>query len=289
MNKLQRPNKAISLLMLVAVTLLLSTPTWAQNPVHEPVRFDSHGVTLSGSIVWPNDEITAALVFVHGSGNQSRNIALADRFARHGVVALVYDKRGVGLSGGRYESQQSVSGPNIELLADDAGAALKQLRSHPRLAQVPVGLAGISQAGWIAPLAAEKTQMAQFLLMWSGPVCKVSEEDIFSKYTKDLDLTSVPAYGEALAARKVPYVWPEFLGRDTDPSTSLSRLQIPGLWLFGAKDGSVPVDLSMARLDELRASGGNFHYVLFSQAGHNNIDATFATALAWLEQQHKNL
>ena len=48
----------------------------------------------------------------------------------------------------------------------------------------PIGFAGISQAGWIAPLAAERSDLAKFLVLWSGPVCKVSEEDIFSIYTR---------------------------------------------------------------------------------------------------------
>jgi len=35
---------------------------------------------------------------------------LAKRFASKGIAALVYNKRGVGRSGGEYESNQSLSG-----------------------------------------------------------------------------------------------------------------------------------------------------------------------------------
>ena len=49
---------------------------------------------------------------------------------------------------------------------------------------IPVGFAGISQAGWIAPLAAERSGLARFLVLWSGPVCRVSEEDIYSIDTR---------------------------------------------------------------------------------------------------------
>src|SRR5690606_21600019 len=111
----------------------------------------------SGSIVFPIGEVVhAAIVFVHGSGEQTRNMSVARDFAREGIAALVYDKRGVGKSGGEYEGNQSVSEKNITLLADDAAAALAQLANHPSLKDVPLGLTGISQAGWIAPLAAEK-------------------------------------------------------------------------------------------------------------------------------------
>ncbi|MEM6646564.1 MAG: alpha/beta hydrolase [Bacteroidota bacterium] len=275
------------LLFVRLASSLLLAPAAATAPGYavEEVTFQSQGVALAGSIVRPADlPPTAAVVFVHGSGPQERNLALAQRFAAHGIAALVYDKRGVGASGGDYESQQSVSGMNIDLLADDAAAALETLAAHPRLGDVPLGLTGISQAGWIVPRAAEKTDAVDFILLWSGPVCAVSEEDIYSKYTRDLDGQRVPSYREALDARETPYIWPDFLGTDTDPVTSLAQLDIPGLWIFGANDGSVPVDLSIEHLEPLRQAGHAYHYVLFSGVGHNNIGETFATAVDWIER-----
>ena len=254
----------------------------------EEIEFDSHGTRLAGSIVFPqNQKIHSAIVFVHGSGEQQRNMHWAERFAQQGIVALVYDKRGVGKSGGEYENKQSVSEKNISLLADDATAALKALASHPSLEGIPVGIAGISQAGWIAPLAAERSQLAKFIVLWSGPVCKVSEEDIFSKYTTDAGGQSVPSYEQALKSRTEKYVWPEFLGKDTDSSESLSRLSIPGLWIFSDNDGSVPVDLSIARLQRLRRMGHRYDYVLFAGLGHNNMDRSFATAVDWIRRSSK--
>lgn len=244
----------------------------------------SHGVTLSGSIVIPQDQpVRAAVVFVHGSGKQTRNLALATRFADTGVAALVYDKRGAGKSGGEYEAQQSVSEQNISLLADDAVAALQALARLPSLKGVPIGLAGISQAGWIAPLAAKRSNGgARFLVLWSGPVCKVSEEDIYSIYTRDTDARTVPSYQQALSSRKEKYIWPGFLGVDTDSASTLSELSLPALWIFSDNDASIPVDLSIERLKMLQAAGHPFEYVLFSGLGHNNMDGTFATATDWI-------
>jgi uncharacterized protein len=118
--------------------------------------------------------------------------------------------------------------------------------------------------------------------LWSGPVCKVSEEDIYSKYTSDKDGKEVPSYEEALNSRKQKYIWPDFLGKDSDPTESLARLKIPGLWIFGANDGSIPVDLSIKRLGALRKSGHAYDYVLFSASGHNNMSETFSTATDWI-------
>lgn len=249
----------------------------------EDVQFVSNNVQLSGSIVFPKDkEIRAAVVFVHGSGKQIRNLFWAEKFAEKGIAALVYDKRGVGKSEGRYEAEQSVSEKNIILLADDSVSALAVLSKHPALKGVPLGLTGISQAGWIIPIAAEKSAIAKFIVLWSGPVCKVSEEDIFSQYTADMDAKEIPSYSEALNSRKEKYIWPDVLGKDSDPSDNLGKLQIPGLWIFGGNDGSIPVDLSIKRLDSIRKSGHAYSYVLFSSLGHNNMSETFSTATDWI-------
>ena len=251
----------------------------------EEIRFISQGVQLSGTFVISEVKpAKAAVVFVHGSGPQTRSIRLAQNFAEVGIAALVYDKRGVGQSGGEYESKQSVSGPNIDILAEDAAAALDFLANHRLTKDLPLGLTGISQAGWIVPLAAQKSGKANFILLWSGPVSKVSEEDIYSKYTRDKDSRDLPSFDEALNARKEPYVWPEFLGRDADPSENLVTLNIPGFWIFGAKDGSIPVDLSIQRLQSLRQKGFAYEYVVFSELGHNNIPQTFATAVDWVDR-----
>ena len=251
---------------------------------HEDVAFASHGVTLSGAIVLPAGEIHAAIVFIHGSGKQERNLVWAERFANDGIAALVYDKRGAGKSGGDYEGNQSVSEQNISLLADDAVAALARLANEPRLHDKPLGFAGISQAGWIAPVAVRRSALAKFLVLWSGPVCKVSEEDIYSLYTKDANVAIAPNYRTALASRADPYVWPAFLGRDTDSSEDLAALDIPGLWIFSDNDGSIPVDLSLEKLRRLRGAGHRYDYVLFSGPGHNNLDRTFFVAADWIRR-----
>jgi pimeloyl-ACP methyl ester carboxylesterase len=110
----------------------------------------------------------------------------------------------------------------------------------------------------------------------------VSEEDIYSKFTRDYDADQVPSYSDALAARTSPYVWPNFLGKDTDPSEYLKQMDIPGLWIFGAQDGSVPIDLSVQNLDALIKTKPHYEYILFSKSGHNNLYETFATANDWI-------
>jgi uncharacterized protein len=276
----------------IMLFVALFTPRSAQADVPsagvstEKVQFVSHGVKLFGTLVLPRSGQThAAVVFIHGSGKQTRNLALGERFASEGIAALVYDKRGAGESGGVYESEQSVSEKNISLLADDAVSALNALTSHRALKGVPLGFAGISQAGWIAPLAAQRSKQSSFLLLWSAPVCKVSEEDIFSKYTRDANSgDNVPTYQVALDARTTKYIWPDFLGRDTDSAEDLSQLSMPGLWIFSDNDPSIPVDLSINKLKVLSTRGHAYDYVIFSGLGHNNMGQTFAAATDWVRR-----
>ena len=251
------------------------------------VKFFSNGTELNGSVVMPkNSPITAAVVFVHGSGETPRDFEIGYQFAAEGIAALVYDKRGVGQSQGEYELDKSVGEDNLNLLADDAAAALNALKHHPKLENIPVGLTGISQAGWIVPLAAEKNDDVDFILLWSGPVTKVSEEDIFSMHNGDQDSENVSTYQEAVDGLDFDYEWPtRRLGKDTDPQDSLRNLSIPGFWIFGAYDGSIPVDLSAERLDELVAAGQtNYSYVIFPNFGHNNLYPTFDTAVEWINE-----
>lgn len=271
--------------LLLLLLLASATPAIGADPMVEEVRFTSHGTELAGSIVVPGGEIRAGVVFIHGSGKQERNLHWANRFAGAGIVALVYDKRGAGKSGGAYEGDQSVSEQNLARLADDARGALETLARHPTLRGKPVGLAGISQAGWIAPLVARKSPLVKFLVLWSGPVCKVSEEDIYSKYTADRASQSAPPYARALAARTQKYLWPDFLGEDTDSSRTLASLTIPGLWIFSDNDTSVPVDLSIARLNVLREAGHPYDYVLFSGLGHDNMEQTFTLVTDWIRRR----
>jgi pimeloyl-ACP methyl ester carboxylesterase len=280
-------------MFLVLLALACSAQSVGDTLRTEEVEFVSHGVKLSGSIVFPAGDIHGGVVFVHGSGKQERNLEWARRFAEAGIAALVYDKRGAGKSGGDYEGNQNVSEKNIALLADDASAALTTLAGHRSLQGIPVGLAGISQAGWIAPVAAQTNSLVKFLVMWSGPVCKVSEEDIFSIYTRESDGKAAPPdevappYEEALRSRKEKYIWPDFLGKDTDSGESLEKLSIPGLWIFSDNDSSIPVDLSIDRLQKLRQGGHRYDYVLFSGLGHDNMDQTFIVATEWIRRTAK--
>ena len=182
---------------LVLFSLLFSMQSVGENLRTEEVAFVSHGAKLSGSIVFPAGDIHAAVVFIHGSGKQARNLILAERFAKTGsprwsTTNAEPGSPAVNTRPTRTSAKRtSPCWRTMRLRAPNASPLTRVERSA-------AGFAGISQAGWIAPLAAERSDLAKFLVLWSGPVCKVSEEDIFSKYTIDTDGEIAPPYEQAL-------------------------------------------------------------------------------------------
>jgi hypothetical protein len=85
------------------LALLLAGAVVACAPRQENVRFTSGSVSLAGTLVSPRGRGPfPAIVFIHGSGPDSRENyrGQAVWFARQGFAALIYDKRGVGVSTG---------------------------------------------------------------------------------------------------------------------------------------------------------------------------------------------
>jgi pimeloyl-ACP methyl ester carboxylesterase len=251
-----------------------------------PVEFRSEGAILSGSILLPdNGSPTAAIVLVHGSGREERMLWMARPLAKDGFAVLTYDKRGVGMSGGAYEGgEDNISAANLDLLASDAAAAMKMLRN--RLPKIPAGFVGGSQAGWIAPIAAARSPGTKFQVFWSGPVCTTSEQLHF-QHLAETD----PAFWKSHTHEQVAdhMKTASYRTDDVDPRTSLAKLTIPSLWLYGDQDNLVPVDLSIARLqDVIRQGHSNFEYRVIAGYGHNiigegNIAPAYLQTVAWIK------
>lgn len=118
-------------------------------------RFPSRGAELAGRLVLPpGDAPVPVAVLVHGSEDWSalRYDTMQRLLPAQGVGVFVYDKRGTGASTGKYSQ-------DFDLLADDAVAALQQARQMAGARAARIGFSGGSQAGWIAPLAATRSDV----------------------------------------------------------------------------------------------------------------------------------
>jgi uncharacterized protein len=281
--------------------MLLSTliamgplPCWAQQaggagknaaPTIREVQFRSGDVTLSGTLVVP-PMMVAAVVVVLGNGQRPRNMPFARALASSGVAALTYDKRGVGKSGGVYAGPEvgtnNIDPRNLDLLAEDASAAINELAGQISSPRTPVGLMGVSQAGWVVPLAAVRNRHVKFMILWSGPLVTTLEQLRF-QFLTDGKADFWDHHSEAEVREHVRSDPDRYTFVATDPADSLRKLSIPGLWLYGGRDVYVPVRVSIDRLDALAAGGKPFEHRLFPDSGHDlPFPLGLSTSMDWL-------
>lgn len=152
----------------------------------DAVRIANGNVTLAGTLVLPDGPGRhPAVVLFHGSGPQERDLFTARWFARQGIVALAYDKRGVGESTGNFRTV-----PFMDLCGDGI-AALEYLKSRRDIDSKHIGVWGLSQGGWLGPLAASHSSDVAFVIAVSGPAVSPGEQMIFY-YANELRAGGLP-------------------------------------------------------------------------------------------------
>ena len=140
----------------------------------ERVKFSSGDATLAGTLFLPGTPGKhPAVVLFHGSGPQSRDSARAEWFAGWGVAALAYDKRGVGESTGDFRTIP------FQDLVEDGIAGIDFLKSRTDIDAQHIGVWGLSQGGWLGPLAASRCRDVAFVIAVSGPGVTPGEQMIF--------------------------------------------------------------------------------------------------------------
>jgi len=150
----------------VAVCLRRSGAAPELQAREEPVRIASGGRILGGTLIVPAAAGPhPAVVMLHGSHGPDREDlrAPAMLLSRAGLAVLIYDKRDLGNDQSRphrYEFGE---------LASDGLAAVRFLRSRPEIDSGRVGLWGISEGGWIAPMIAAADPGISFLIAVSAP------------------------------------------------------------------------------------------------------------------------
>jgi len=146
------------------VASVASRSVTISRPNDEPLKIPANGFVLAGTLSRPAEAPAAgarlpAVVLVGGSGPTDRDgLAfgipilgqIADALAEAGFVVVRYDKRGVGQSGGRAEAA------TLADYAEDVRAAVKLLSDRKDVDPKRIGVAGHSEGGAVALLAASK-------------------------------------------------------------------------------------------------------------------------------------
>jgi pimeloyl-ACP methyl ester carboxylesterase len=275
----------------------------------EDVTFRVGDVVLAGTLLRPNGSgLHPGIVFLHGSGPETRwgtNFFYADHFARMGMAALVFDKRGSGQSTGDWKTITD------EELARDYLAAVRFLQTQSGVNPKRVGIYGHSQGGTISPLIAAQPGAVAFVIaaaaIGTGPLYT---EDLYRTrndlqdagftgpelsramdlYSQWLDVARTgkgwdrlgPAMSQAknekwFATLELPedrtdwiYKWYPPVG-NFNPLPLWAQVKIPVLLVYGEHDRNTSVSASLAGIGAALRKAGNNDYtpIIIPGAAHN--------------------
>jgi len=144
------------------------------NPGDEPVIIPAVGFNLGGTITKPKSAAprVPAVILVAGYGVSDRDgfvagIAtlgqLAGAVADAGFLAVRYDKRGFGQSGGRAESA------TLQDYSDDIRAVVRWLRTRKDVDPDRIAVIGHDDGAWVALQAAAKENRLAAVVSIAGP------------------------------------------------------------------------------------------------------------------------
>jgi pimeloyl-ACP methyl ester carboxylesterase len=238
------------------------------------VVIESGEVTLTGTSWFPDGKPQGGLVMHPGSGPSDRDnggyfIPLRSSLLQAGYAISSFDKRGVGGSSGRWEDAP------IEAQARDLTAAAEMLMGDPQLHDLPVGLFGHSQGGWVALDAASRDARVAFVIVNSGPAVTPAAQERYaarraleaSGATAEEIEVGIAHYDLMVRLARARTPWDQMAGRrdelapylpdgewawhfwmsilDHDPRKALRSIHVPILTLWGEDDPLVPVEESI--------------------------------------------
>jgi len=207
------------------------------------ILYPTSGTTLAGTLYLPLDSGPhPVMVFQFGSSDWQRaNIPVDTSWTDRGLAILIFDRRGLGGSGG------VCCDANIKLLADDLLAGVDAVAQYPDVDPARIGIFGFSQGGWVVPEAASRVQHLAFSIIGSGPAVSIGEERLYSELTGDEDCER-----SSLTDRQIDELMAQAIPSDYDPREALAIMPQPGYWYYGGLDTSNPYRQSIAVLDALK-------------------------------------
>ncbi len=247
------------------------------------LRFSAEdGTTLVGSLRFPESSTgVTAVVALHSASEGVRSEPiyehLADTISLAGIAVFTFDRRGEGESGGR-------AGVSLRVLASDARCAVAAVAAEPEIDGSKVGVWGLSQGGWVGPMAAADFPEIAFVIAASSSGVSpskqmhfgmenvlrergFSERDIGRAHKVRSTFEDLYARGDRAAAAEVLggaeaeswFRWAflptsadieqeateERFELDLDVADVISRLRVPTLLIYGERDRWVPIEESI--------------------------------------------
>ncbi|MGV9377205.1 alpha/beta hydrolase family protein [Nonomuraea sp. NPDC003707] len=228
----------------------------------------SGGLVLHGSVISPvrAQSGRAGVVLVHGAGTGTKRNKLlgeAVAFARQGLSVLIYDKRSEGYS--LFERSYSQ-------LADDALGAVQTLRRQPGVDPAKVGIWGLSEGGWVAPLAASRSKDISFVIVVGANALQPLRQQTWAVAA---GLRKAGVHG-SFVDRAEPTMYRVITDAGMfpepyyDPEPVIASLRQPVLGIWGVHDLLTPPRETPPIFAKALEKGGNRQYTFrfFADADH---------------------
>jgi uncharacterized protein len=290
---------ALGLAVLVAAGLFIFSEDKAYTK--EAITFANKADRLAGVLTKPKmPGPHPCIVYIHGDGPQTRDINGAldvffQEFAKAGWCVLSWDKAGIGESTGDWLAQ------SMSDRADEALAAIDYLRSRNDVINDKIGLFGYSQAGWVLPLAASRSDKVAFIIPVSAAVDVVAQGLYFKRnlwaeqglpdariaeYLAFFQRRDAPASYEAYLEwyrKNAPEKYSNPMDQrrwgfeqvlvDANARAALRKTTVPVLAIWGSYDLHVDAQKNRAIYEEelTRAGNSDFTLKVFQGANHSLI------------------
>ena len=240
---------------------------------HTEINFQNTAqhIELGGMLfVPPGEGPFAAVVVIHGSGTSSRNsrwyLTLTQYLQERGVAVLLPDKRGSEKSQGDWRSA------SFEDLATDTLAAIQYLKDQDTIAISEIGIVGMSQGGWIAPIVATQSPDVGFVVNFVGAAVTPQEQLLYEENHNLRQMGFLPGISNFVAFISTAYLknigqkefWDAIEG--FDPLPYWKQLTVDTLVLYGRDDTNVP---SAESAENLRAlENPRIQVRIYEDSGH---------------------
>lgn len=277
----------------------------------EEISFDSRHFKVVGDLHIPNpNKKQPVIIFVHGDGPARRSPSgrpgrIMQSFLDIGFACFYYDKPGYGESTGEF-TRGKLFEERAAILVD----AVNALKRHQAINPKQIGLWGISQAGYVMPLAITQTKDIAFMIAISCPamdsidqsaylvekqiLCEGYDEKVakmaYKYFRQRAHARNYKEYLEAAEyLAKNPFIqsiqWGGIKSEEQfspyppsnegffNPITLVEKITIPVLAIFGEKDTQIDPFQGAEGYDKaLKQAGNRFYRVkLFPDADHGII------------------
>jgi hypothetical protein len=242
---------------------------------YQEIQFDNGDLRLAGMLFVPEGEGPVPVaVIIHGSGTSFRNntwyLSVARHLQTNGIAVLLPDKRGSESSAGNWV------GADFHELAGDTLAAVDFVRAQEQFADSRIGLIGMSQGGWIAPVAVSQDPDIAFVVSMSGATV-TTEQQLVHEETYNISEFTWHWVARLLA----PVTASQILDMDHvkaysdfDPVPYWMKVKSPKFFAFGEGDTNVPVEDS---IEVLRANRIEGLVKVYPDGGHAIADPEIRT------------